>query len=77
MLGLALFISCSKKDMSFICVCTFLQRPSARELLRHKFIKNSSRKVSCLVDLIERYRRWKAAGNDDDDLDDNAVDQTL
>ena len=67
-----------------VCVCVLLyacmslQRPTARELLRHKFIKNSSRKVSCLVDLIERYRRWKAAGNDnDDDLDDNAVDQSL
>ena len=29
------------------------------------------------MDLIERYRRWRAAGNDDDDLDDNAVDQSL
>lgn len=70
----------SRAFKEFVATCLNKEpenRPSARELLRHKFIKNSSRKVSCLVDLIERYRRWRAAGNDDDDLDDNAVDQSL
>ncbi len=43
-----------------------LQRPSAKDLLRHRFIKNA-KKNSCLVDLIERYHKWKAHGGDSDD----------
>ncbi|KAI6660143.1 Serine/threonine-protein kinase 24 [Oopsacas minuta] len=33
-------------------------RPSAKELMRHRFIRNA-RKTSCLVELIEKYKRWK------------------
>ena len=48
-----------------------LQRPNAKELLKHRFIKNA-KKNSCLTELIERYRRWKADGGDSgDDLSDN------
>eukprot|EP01097_Dermamoeba_algensis_P006185 TRINITY_DN3889_c0_g1_i1.p1 TRINITY_DN3889_c0_g1~~TRINITY_DN3889_c0_g1_i1.p1 ORF type:complete len:453 (-),score=109.98 TRINITY_DN3889_c0_g1_i1:695-2053(-) len=35
------------------------QRPTAKELLKTKFIKGA-KKTSCLVELIERYRKWKA-----------------
>ena len=44
---------------------THMQRPTAKELLKHRFIKNA-KKNSCLTDLIERYRRWKAEGRDVD-----------
>lgn len=40
-------------------------RPTAKELLKHRFIKNA-KKNSCLTDLIERYRRWRAEGRDVD-----------
>ena len=50
----------------------YTQRPSARELLRHKFIKHA-KKTSCLVDLIDRYKRWKASGeNSDSDSEDTS-----
>ncbi|GAU87734.1 hypothetical protein RvY_00540-2 [Ramazzottius varieornatus] len=41
-------------------------RPSAKDLLRHPFIKRA-KKNSYLVDLIERYKRWKASGGGRDD----------
>lgn len=44
---------------------THTQRPTAKELLKNRFIKNA-KKNSCLTDLIERYRRWKAEGKDVD-----------
>ena len=40
-----------------------LQRPTARDLLKHKFLKQA-RKTSYLVDLIERYRQWLAHGGE-------------
>ena len=46
------------------------QRPNAKELLKHRFIRNA-KKTSCLVDLIDRFRRWKAQEHEsDDDLSD-------
>ncbi|ORZ13727.1 kinase-like domain-containing protein [Absidia repens] len=47
---------CLQKDAS--------QRPSAKELLKHKFIKNS-KKVAYLTELIERHHYWKTQGNGD------------
>ena len=50
----------------------YFQRLSACELLRHKFIKHA-KKTSCLVDLIDRYKRWKASGeNSDSDFEDTS-----
>lgn len=37
------------------------QRPTAKELLKHKFIK-TARKASYLTELIEMYEKWKAEG---------------
>lgn len=50
-----------------------LQRPTAKELLRSKFIKKAG-KTSFLTDLIDNYRNWKLTSNDEDsdsDDDDN------
>lgn len=38
-----------------------LERPSAKELLKHRFIK-TARKVSYLTELVERHEKWKAEG---------------
>ena len=40
---------------------TTRQRPSAKELLKHKFIR-MAKKTSYLTELIERHERWKAEG---------------
>ena len=42
-----------------------IQRPTAQELLKHKFLKQA-KKTSYLVELVDRYKRWKAAGGEDD-----------
>ena len=42
------------------------QRATTSELLRHPFIKKA-KKTSYLTESIEKYRKWKANGGDDDD----------
>lgn len=56
----------SKPFREFVSYC--LQRdprdrPSARELLKHKFIR-MAKKTSYLTELIERHERWKADGGE-------------
>ena len=43
-----------------------LQRPSAKELLKHKFVRNA-KKVSCLIDLLERATQDRDFEVDNDD----------
>ncbi|GJJ13139.1 hypothetical protein Clacol_007389 [Clathrus columnatus] len=65
--------SFSKPFREFVSLC--LQRdprdrPSARELLKHKFVR-MAKKTSYLTELIERHERWKAEGggrHEDDDI---------
>lgn len=51
----------------------FLQRPSAKELLKFPFIRKA-KKNSFLIDLIEKYKRYKAAGGGKSDSDSDASD---
>jgi serine/threonine-protein kinase 24/25/MST4 len=43
----------------YLTYCRYLQRPSAKELLQHRFIRNA-RKTSALTELIERYQDHRA-----------------
>lgn len=50
------------------------ERPLARDLLRHPFIRRA-RKTAYLTELIDRFERWKAQRGDvDDDSDNEAAD---
>jgi len=42
------------------------ERPTARDLLKHPFIRRA-KKTTYLTELIERYRRWSATHKSDDD----------
>ena len=51
-------------DNLHVCINVHSQRPTAQELLKHKFLKQA-KKTSYLVDLVDRYKRWKASGGED------------
>lgn len=51
----------------------FPQRPSAKELLKFRFIQKS-KKNSNLIDLIDKFNRYKAAGGGKSDSDSDASD---
>ena len=50
------------------------QRPTTKDLLKTKFILKA-KKTSYLVELIERYRKWKEAGGKDDSSSDDDSDK--
>lgn len=57
--------SYSKQFKEFVEACLNKDpdnRPTAKELLKFPFIRKA-KKNSYLIDLIERYKRWKAQGN--------------
>ncbi|KAJ3933022.1 MAG: kinase-like domain-containing protein [Lentinula lateritia] len=64
----------SKPFREFVSYCLQRdprERPSARELLKHKFVR-MAKKTSYLTELIERHERWRAEGGDridDEDRD--------
>ena len=68
----------SKSFKSFVDLCLRRdprERPSARELLEHPFVKRAKR-TSYLTELIERYERWHARGsNGADAAEENEFDQ--
>lgn len=47
-----------------------LQRMSAKELLRHRFIK-TAKKTAILTELIEKHTRWKEEGGNENDSSDD------
>ena len=51
------------------------QRPTAKELSRHPFIKKAKRN-NHLIDLIDRFRKWKLTHNAESDTEsDSDADQ--
>ncbi|KAB1278782.1 Serine/threonine-protein kinase 25 [Camelus dromedarius] len=64
--------ACLNKDPRF--------RPTAKELLKHKFITRYTKKTSFLTELIDRYKRWRSEGHgeesssEDSDIDGDAED---
>ncbi|XP_077054990.1 serine/threonine-protein kinase 25a isoform X3 [Siphateles boraxobius] len=56
--------SCLNKEPRF--------RPTAKELLKHKFITRYTKKTSYLAELIDRYRRWKSDGHGDESSSDDS-----
>lgn len=53
----------SKAFREFVAYCPVFQRPTARDLLKHKFVR-MAKKTNYLTELIERHERWKAEGGD-------------
>ncbi|KAI7861891.1 kinase-like domain-containing protein [Spinellus fusiger] len=73
--------SYSKAFREFIALCLQKDpalRPSAKELLKHKFIK-TSKKVSYLTELIESHERWLSQGHsrESDSSDEEAVNEQV
>jgi serine/threonine-protein kinase 24/25/MST4 len=65
--------SFSKTFREFVAYC--LQRdpaarPTAKELLKHRFIRNA-KKTTYLTELIERLERWRAEGGDSHDAEES------
>ena len=47
-------------NMSLISRSLSPQRPTAKELLKHKLIVRHAKKTSYLTELVDKYKRWKA-----------------
>ncbi|KAJ3518018.1 hypothetical protein NLJ89_g140 [Agrocybe chaxingu] len=65
----------SKPFREFVSYCLQRdprERPSARELLKHKFVR-MAKKTSYLTELIERHERWKAEGGERQEENDHDV----
>jgi len=58
-----MFSKTFKEFVSFCLQRDPRDRPTARELLKHKFIR-MAKKTSYLTELIERHERWKAEGGE-------------
>ncbi|KAF8167540.1 kinase-like domain-containing protein [Crassisporium funariophilum] len=69
----------SKPFRDFVAYCLQRdprERPTARELLKHKFVR-MAKKTSYLTELIERHERWKAEGGERQEDYDNDADADL
>ncbi|XP_077077570.1 serine/threonine-protein kinase 24a [Siphateles boraxobius] len=69
--------NCNKALKEFVDVCLNKDpnfRPTAKELLKHKFILRYSKKPSYLTDLIDKYKRWKVKQARDESSSDSDSD---
>lgn len=46
----------------------YVQRPTAKELLKFQFIKKA-KKNSYLIDLIDRYKKWKSQRSEESETE--------
>jgi len=46
------------------------QRPSAAQLLTHKFVRNAKRQPDALADRFAQYEKWRSKGGDSDSDED-------
>lgn len=59
------------KDFVDLCLRRLpTERPSAKELLKHPFVRRA-KKTTYLTELIERHERWQAVHGEDDSEDDD------
>lgn len=58
--GISIGALCFPSALKFVVVVLFLQRPTAKELLKHKLIVRHAKKTSYLTELVDKYKRWKA-----------------
>ncbi|XP_034430107.1 serine/threonine-protein kinase 24a isoform X1 [Hippoglossus hippoglossus] len=59
--------ACLNKEPSF--------RPTAKELLKHKYIVRHAKKNSYLTELIDRYKRWKSEQSRDESSSEGSDDE--
>ena len=60
------------RELMGVSLIRGLQRPSARDLLKHKFVR-MAKKTSYLTELIERHERWKSEGGERRDEEEQAA----
>eukprot|EP00732_Lithocolla_globosa_P003696 Lithocolla_globosa_v1_NODE_3066_length_1774_cov_13.904014.p1 type:complete len:358 gc:universal NODE_3066_length_1774_cov_13.904014:667-1740(+) len=69
----------SKPFKDFVAVCLQKNptaRPTVKELLKHKFIKNA-KKTQQLSELVVKYEKWKQQQSERDDSDDEEEEEVL
>ncbi|KAM6934742.1 serine/threonine-protein kinase 24a [Xenentodon cancila] len=60
--------ACLNKEPSF--------RPTAKELLKHRYIVRHAKKTTYLTELIDKYKRWKSSQSRDEPSSDESDDET-